>query len=57
MRFDSLMLPPTADFHAHLRDGAMMEMILQNEMIQQGGVDTIYVMVLALKPPVDIRSY
>ena len=50
MRFDYLELPPTADFHAHMRDETLMETILQNEMIKRGGVDTIYVMVCSQIP-------
>jgi dihydroorotase len=50
MRFERLELPPTADFHSHLRDESLMEMVLQNEMIKQGGVDTIYVMVCSQIP-------
>jgi dihydroorotase len=45
MHFERLELPPTADFHAHLRDGALMETLFHNDMIRKGGVDTIYVMV------------
>ena len=36
-------LPPTADFHVHLREGEVMEMVVPT--IRQGGVDTVYVMV------------
>lgn len=39
----SLELPPTADFHVHLRDGTMMELVTPT--IRQGGVDTVFVMV------------
>ncbi|MCJ1244146.1 hypothetical protein MMC30_001344 [Trapelia coarctata] len=42
MRFDALELPPTADFHSHLRDGAMMETVISS--IRQGGVDTVLVL-------------
>lgn len=44
MLFESLELPPTADFHVHLRDGEMTEMIVP-DCILSGGVDTVYVMV------------
>ncbi len=44
-RLRALRLPPTADFHVHLRDGAMMEMVVPT--IRQGGVDLVYVMVRA----------
>lgn len=36
-------LPPTSDFHVHLRDGEMMELVVPT--IPAGGVDTVYVMV------------
>ena len=39
----SLLLPPTADFHVHLRDGKMMELVAPT--IRDGGVDLVYVMV------------
>ncbi len=39
----SLKLPPTADFHVHLRQGQMMELVVPT--IRQGGVDLVYVMV------------
>lgn len=48
--FDGLELPASADFHVHLRDGAMMETVTPT--ITQGGVDTVYVMP-NLVPPVD----
>ncbi|KAI1961387.1 dihydroorotase [Ophidiomyces ophidiicola] len=44
-----LELPPTADMHVHLRDGAMMELI--TPQIRRGGVDTVFVMP-NLVPPV-----
>ncbi|RFU34047.1 hypothetical protein B7463_g2310, partial [Scytalidium lignicola] len=44
-----LELPATADFHVHLRDGAMMETVVPT--IEQGGVDTVYVMP-NLVPPI-----
>ena len=40
---DRLELPPTADFHVHLRDGEMMELITPT--VKQGGCDTAYIMV------------
>ncbi len=43
MLFDTVELPPTADFHSHLRDGAMMETVLP--LIRRGGTDTVLVMV------------
>ena len=36
-------LPASADFHVHLRDGAIMEAVVPT--IRQGGVDMVYVMV------------
>jgi dihydroorotase-like cyclic amidohydrolase len=38
-----LELPASADMHVHLRQGAMMELIVRQ--IRQGGVDTVFVMV------------
>ncbi|KAI9874809.1 MAG: hypothetical protein M1830_009248 [Pleopsidium flavum] len=49
MRFDYLELSPTADFHSHLRDKGLMEMVTRT--IRQGGVDTVYVMP-NLQPPI-----
>lgn len=42
-KFDGLELPATADFHVHLRDGEMMELVTPT--IRQGGVNTVFVMV------------
>lgn len=39
----SIRLPPTSDFHVHLRDGKMMELVVPT--IREGGVDLVYVMV------------
>ncbi|KAI9736033.1 MAG: hypothetical protein M1835_003349, partial [Candelina submexicana] len=44
-----LELPPTADFHCHLRDGAMCELVAP--MIRSGGADIVYVMP-NLQPPI-----
>lgn len=41
--FDGWELPVAADFHVHLRDGAMMEAVTPT--IREGGVDTVFVMV------------
>ena len=41
--FHDLELPASADFHVHLRDGAMMEAVTPT--IEAGGVATVYVMV------------
>lgn len=49
MHFESLELPPTADFHVHLRDGEMTKMIVP-DCILSGGVDTVYVMVCSPIP-------
>lgn len=46
MGLDYLELSPTADFHSHLRDGDLMQLILPT--ITQGGCDTVYVMVCIL---------
>ena len=43
MNFDNISLRPTADFHVHLREGAIMEAVVP--LIREGGVDTVYVMV------------
>ncbi|GAD91652.1 dihydroorotase [Paecilomyces variotii No. 5] len=42
-------IPAPADFHVHLRDGAMMELVVPT--IRKGGVNTVYVMP-NLVPPV-----
>lgn len=39
-------LPATADFHVHLRDGEMCELVTPS--IRAGGVNTVYVMVRRL---------
>jgi dihydroorotase len=39
---DGLVVPATADFHVHLRDGTMMEAVVPT--IRSGGVNTVYVM-------------
>lgn len=44
--FDNLELPAAADFHVHLRDGAMMAAVTPT--VRQGGVDTVFVMVYKL---------
>ncbi|KAI9779159.1 MAG: hypothetical protein M1839_007694 [Geoglossum umbratile] len=46
---DRLDLPPTADMHVHLRQGAMLELVVPQ--IRQGGVDTVFVMP-NLEPPI-----
>lgn len=51
MNFESFELPPTADFHVHLRNGEMMEMIVP-DCILSGGVDTVYVMVCSPNPTI-----
>ncbi|KAF2140178.1 uncharacterized protein K452DRAFT_359851 [Aplosporella prunicola CBS 121167] len=48
-RFNGLELPPSADMHVHLRDGAMMETVVPT--IRKGGVDTVFVMP-NLVPPI-----
>ncbi|KPI44643.1 Dihydroorotase [Cyphellophora attinorum] len=46
--FDGLELPASADFHVHLRQGAMMETVTPT--ITSGGVDTVYVMPNLIPP-------
>lgn len=41
--FNGLELPASADFHVHLRDGDMMDLVVPT--IRKGGVNTVYVMV------------
>jgi len=41
-KFDGLELPASADFHVHLRDGAMMKAVVPT--IRSGGCNTCYVM-------------
>lgn len=41
-KFDGLELPASADFHVHLRDGAMMKTVTPT--IRKGGVNVAYVM-------------
>ncbi|KAG5288215.1 dihydroorotase [Histoplasma ohiense] len=48
-RIDGVTLPASADFHVHLRDGDMMELVVPT--IRQGGVNTVYVMP-NLVPPI-----
>ncbi|PGH02740.1 dihydroorotase, homodimeric type [Blastomyces parvus] len=48
-KIDGIKLPASADFHVHLRDGDMMELVVPT--IRQGGVNTVYVMP-NLVPPV-----
>ncbi|EXJ88825.1 dihydroorotase, homodimeric type [Capronia epimyces CBS 606.96] len=47
--FGGLVLPASADFHVHLRDGAMLEAVAGT--IKSGGVDTVFVMP-NLVPPI-----
>lgn len=47
-------LPPTADMHVHLRDGAMMELV--TPYVKRGGCDTVYVMP-NLVPPITTVSH
>ncbi|KAI9764288.1 MAG: hypothetical protein M1840_008579 [Geoglossum simile] len=46
---DRLELPASADMHVHLRQDAMMELVVPQ--IRQGGVDTVFVMP-NLEPPI-----
>ncbi|KAG9238099.1 hypothetical protein BJ875DRAFT_86996 [Amylocarpus encephaloides] len=52
-KFDGLELPASADFHVHLRDGAMMKTVVPT--IKKGGVNTVYVMP-NLVPPLTSSS-
>ncbi|EEH35100.2 dihydroorotase [Paracoccidioides lutzii Pb01] len=52
-KFDGIKLPASADFHVHLRDGDMMELVVPT--IRQGGVNTVYVMP-NLVPPITTVS-
>lgn len=56
MQFERLELPPTADFHVHLRDGEMTKMIVP-DCILSGGVDTVYVMVCSPIPTIGVIFY
>ncbi|KAL9015307.1 MAG: hypothetical protein Q9173_000105 [Seirophora scorigena] len=47
-------LPPTADFHCHLREGAMMELVAP--IITTGGCDTVFVMPNLEKPIVSVAQ-
>ena len=49
MWLNKIELPPTADFHVHLRDGELMELVVPT--IRRGGCDTVYVMVPPRSPP------
>ncbi|KAI9746295.1 MAG: hypothetical protein M1818_000006 [Claussenomyces sp. TS43310] len=49
IKFEGIKLPASADFHVHLRDGAMMELVVPT--IRNGGVNTVYVMP-NLVPPI-----
>jgi dihydroorotase len=42
-KLQDIELPASADMHVHLRDGAMMEVVVPT--IRAGGVDTVLVMV------------
>lgn len=42
-KLQGVKLPASADFHVHLRDGPMMDLVVPT--IRQGGVNTVYVMV------------
>lgn len=52
-KFDGLELPASADFHCHLRDGAMMKAVTPT--IRKGGVNVAYVMP-NLVPPLTTGS-
>lgn len=48
-KLQGVKLPASADFHVHLRDGPMMDLVVPT--IRQGGVNTVYVMP-NLVPPI-----
>ncbi|PGH26412.1 dihydroorotase, homodimeric type [Polytolypa hystricis UAMH7299] len=52
-RLDGIKLPASADFHVHLRDGDMMQLVTPT--IREGGVNTVFVMP-NLVPPVTTVS-
>jgi hypothetical protein len=54
---DRLELPASADMHVHLRQGAMMELVVPQ--IKAGGVDTVFVMVREERETslISLRSY
>ncbi|TVY49564.1 putative dihydroorotase [Lachnellula occidentalis] len=47
-KFNGLELPASADFHVHLRDGAMMKAVVPT--IRSGGCNTVYVMPNLIPP-------
>ncbi|KAI9733996.1 MAG: hypothetical protein M1834_002653 [Cirrosporium novae-zelandiae] len=47
-KLEGVKLPASADFHVHLRDGAMMDLVVPT--IRNGGVNTVYVMPNLLPP-------
>ncbi|KAL3418017.1 dihydroorotase [Phlyctema vagabunda] len=53
-KFDGLELPPSADFHAHLRDGAMMESVTKT--VRQGGANTALIMPNLVPPITTVAS-
>ncbi|KAL9107151.1 MAG: hypothetical protein Q9227_007931 [Pyrenula ochraceoflavens] len=50
----SFRLSPTVDFHAHLRDAGLMELVVPT--IKAGGCDTVYVMP-NLQPPITTAEH
>jgi dihydroorotase len=51
---DEYELPAAADFHVHLRDGAMAAAVVPT--IRQGGVDTVYVMPNLVPPITTVKQ-
>ncbi|OTA55456.1 amidohydrolase 2 [Hypoxylon sp. EC38] len=47
-------LPPTADMHVHLRQGALMELVVPS--VRQGGVDTAFVMPNLVPPLTSVEQ-
>ena len=52
--FNDLILPVSADFHVHLRDGDMMNAVVPT--IRQGGVDTVFVMPNLVPPITTVKQ-
>ena len=52
--FHNFILPASADFHVHLRDGPMMHAVTPT--IPSGGVDTVYVMPNLIPPLTTVAS-
>ncbi|TID27527.1 homodimeric type dihydroorotase [Venturia nashicola] len=53
-KLNGLELPAAADFHVHLRDGKMMELVTPT--IRKGGVNTVYVMPNLVPPLTKVKD-